>query len=188
VNKVICVGFHKTGTSSMGKLFRTLRLSERGAYKTRDTAFVDKLAKGDLEELFRIVDGVDAVRDNPRPLFYRELDERYPNSRFILTVREPQEWIRSVVNHFGKQKNPDSPMRAWIYGAGSPLGNEALYLERYQRHNREVQAYFRTRPEQLLVTDLSQGDAFSAICRFLGRRKPWFQKMPHKNQRRRLDT
>lgn len=181
--KIFCIGFHKTGTTSMGKLFRKLGYREQGPYKTRDREFVAKLARGDLGELFAVAEGAEAFRDNPWPLFYRELDARFPGSRFILTLRDPDSWIQSAVNHFGSQPDPSSPMRELIYGAASPVGNERTYAERFVRHNREVREYFADREQDLLAIDLNEGDALRPICRFLGRRKPWLMRMPHKNRR-----
>ena len=80
-----------------------------------------KIAR-DVEVLaFEQLDRYDAFQDNPWPLLYRELDERCPGSRFVLTLRPTQDWLDSVVHHFGAK---DTPMREWIYGVGHPLGNE----------------------------------------------------------------
>ena len=85
----------------------------------------------------RIVPKFDAFQDNPWPIIYRFLDKEYPGSKFILTIRPSDKWIGSVTDHFSKGR---PPMREWIYGPGkaNPIGNEAVYVERYERHNREV--------------------------------------------------
>jgi hypothetical protein len=113
----------------------------------------------------------DAFQDNPWPMLYREMDERYPGSRFILTVRPSDRWIRSVVKHFGKT---DEPMREWIYGpgCGHPCGNEDVYIERYERHNAQVAEYFRDRPADLLTLDITSGDGWELLCPFLGQEIP----------------
>ena len=78
-------------------------------------------------------------------MVYRQMDAMYPGSRFILTVRDADEWLSSMVRHFGWD---ESPMRKFIYGAGAggPIGHEALYKERIRRHNGEVVEYFKDRP------------------------------------------
>jgi hypothetical protein len=181
--KVFCVGFHKTGTSSMGVLLEKLGYRVQGAYRVRDEDFVAKLEAGDLEELMAVVGSHDAFQDNPWPLFYRQLDERFPGSKFILTTRDKDAWIRSVVNHFPQQKKPTSPMRQWIYGHGSPVGHEAPYVERYERHVEDVQAYFSGRDSDFLALDLSEPKAARTISRFLGRPIRWWTRMPHANRR-----
>lgn len=182
--KVFCIGFHKTGTTSMGALFRALGYRALSAYRTRDPAFVADLAAGRLDDLFAMADRAQAFEDNPWPLFYRALDARYPGSRFILTVRDTDRWLKSLVNHFGGQDAPDSPMRAFIYGPGrgDPRGHEAAYRARYEAHRAEVEAYFAGRPQDLLVVDVSAQDALQRICDFLGHPPP-FAQMPHENRR-----
>ena len=59
-------------------------------------------------------------------------------------------------------------MRTWIYGQGCPEGNENIYLERFERHNREVLEHFRERPDDLLIMDFSQGDGWEKLALFLG--------------------
>ena len=59
--------------------------------------------------------------------------------------------------------------------------NESLYRDRYRRHNEEVMAHFSSRPADLLVIDLTQGDGFDEICAFLDLSVP-DQAFPHKNR------
>jgi hypothetical protein len=182
--KVFCIGFHKTGTSSLGLLLRKLGYATQGSYKTRDRYLIAGLARGDLQGIYSVAERSEAFHDNPWPIFYRELDIRFPGSRFILTLRDCASWIRSAVNHFGKQADPISPMRQMIYGAPTPVGNEDRYVARFQQHNDEVQAYFKGREQDLLAIDLNERDALEPICSFLGREKcPGLQRMPHEGRR-----
>jgi hypothetical protein len=182
--KVFCIGFHKTGTSSMGKLLLALGYETQGSYKTRDRDFVARLTRGDLEGAFCVAARAQAFHDNPWPILYRQLDARFPGSRFILTLRDPASWIRSAVNHFGSQADPDSPMRELIYGAATPVGHEPIYVERFRRHNDEVREYFAGRERDLLAIDLNDGDALQPICDFLGQQKPRRMcSMPHEGRR-----
>jgi hypothetical protein len=114
---------------------------------------------------YGLVDRFDAFQDNPWPILYKELDQRFPSSKFILTLREPAEWIRSQVRHFGRH---ETPMRTWIYGFGCPEENEDRYLQRFESHNREVLSYFSDRPNDLLVMDLTLNDGWQELCAFLG--------------------
>ena len=45
-------------------------------------------------------------------------------------------------------------------------------MERYERHNSEVRAYFADRPEDLLVMDITAGDGWDVLCPFLGVEAP----------------
>ena len=99
------------------------------------------------------MDRFDACQDNPWAVIYTQLDRQYPGSRFIMTYRDPEDWLASVCNHFRKRP---SPMRKWIYGEAYPVGNETIYLQRYQRHLDDVRAYFSQRPDDYL--ELRLGD------------------------------
>lgn len=182
--KVFCVGFHKTGTTSMGALFRALGYRAISNHRTRDRGFVQALSEGRLDALMGIAELANAFEDNPWPLFYEQWDRAFPGSRFILTTRDPDAWARSVVNHFGGQAEPDSAMRRLIYGdlAGDPKGHEALYRDRMRAHNDAVRAYFSGRSEDLLEVDVSEPDALKRICEFLGHETD-LDRMPHANRR-----
>jgi len=118
-----------------------------------------------LERALALVRQYDAFQDNPWPILYKELDQAFPGSKFILTMRPAEKWFASMAKNFGTDR---TPMREWIYGVGYPEGNEALYVERYNRHNREVLEYFANRPQDFLVMDLAAGDGWEKLCPFLG--------------------
>lgn len=158
--KVFCIGFHKTGTSSLGSALKILGYSVTGPNGVRDP----NISSNVYAMAYELVERYDAFQDNPWPLLYRDLDKRYPGSKFILTLRQPEQWIRSQVRHFGTR---ETPMRRWIYGKGSPEGNEAIYLERFEAHNTEVLSYFRDRPNDLLVMDVTSFDGWPQLCSFL---------------------
>ena len=120
----------------------------------------------------------DAFQDNPWPIIFKEMDSRYPNSKFILTFRSPESWIESQVKHFGIR---ETPMRKWIYGKGCPKGNEEIYLKRFNSHNAEVLDYFLGREKDLLIMDLANGDGWNELCGFLGVDRP-SKRFPHANK------
>lgn len=163
--KVFIIGFHKTGTSSLAAALGTLGYRVTGPNGVRDP----DIARNVLALAHDLVTRFDAFQDNPWPIVYREMDESYPGSKFVLMLRDPQAWMASMVRHFGLE---ETPMRRWIYGVGCPQGNEAVYLARFERHNAEVQEHFAGRPEDLLVVDLAAGDGWLRLCPFLGKPVP----------------
>ncbi|MCS4086119.1 hypothetical protein GGQ10_000918 [Salinibacter ruber] len=173
-SKVFGVGFHKTGTSSLAAALRELGYSVCGHIGVSRPNIADVAEDLALEHL----DRYDAFQDNPWPLLYRRMDCHCPGSKFILTTRPPKEWIRSVVMHFG---GTTTPMREWIYGVGDPRGNEKIYIERYEQHNREVREYFRNRPNDLLELKITQGEGWKKICPFLNEEMPSIP-FPHANR------
>ena len=174
--KVFCIGFHKTGTTSLEVALKKLGYRVRGSFGTKDPDIANKV----FEMAYAMVPDYDAFEDNPWPILYGELDERFPGSKFILTRRPAESWIRSQVKDFA---TTETPMRRWIYGedAGCPEGNEDTYVARYERHNREVLEYFRDRPDDLLVIDLPNNDGWTRLCAFLGHEVP-DEPFPHANK------
>jgi hypothetical protein len=174
--KVLGVGMHKTGTKSFANALRTLGYRVTGPFGVNERQALDTTLKHALKTL----EEYDAAQDNPWPFLYREIDAAYPGSRFVLTLRDPDDWIRSVVNHFG---GTSTPMREWIYGVGDPRGNESRYLEVYERHNRTVAAYFAGRPDDFMIMRVGDDDGWSLLCDLLGKPEP-STPYPYQNSER----
>ena len=172
--RIFCIGWHKTGTSSLGHALVRLGYSVLGCRLD----MVHPLRQGDLDAVLGLAGQFDGLQDVPWAALYRQLDQAFPGSRFILTEREEQCWLRSALRHFD---STDIPLHAWLYGEGVMRGNEPLYLDRYRRHNQEVKKYFTDRQEDFLVLDLAGGDGWSEVCGFLGDPVP-NRAFPHANK------
>jgi hypothetical protein len=177
LHKVFCVGFHKTGTTSMMEALTLLGYRVTGPNHVRDRDIAEKLDRVTAE----LSHAYDAFQDNPWPLVYRQMDGLHPGSRFVLTIRDEDRWLESALKHF---RGKNTAMRALIYGPGAahPRGNEALYRERLRRHNREVMEYFQDRPDDLLVIDVTREPSWERLCAFLGKPVPAIP-FPHANKR-----
>ncbi len=57
-------------------------------------------------------------------------------------------------------------IRCILYGLNFPEVPDADLLERFERHNREVQEYLAWR-DSLLIVDWEKGLGWAEICRFL---------------------
>lgn len=163
--KVFCIGFQKTGTTSLHAALTALGYRTAAVVGRGMTA--EELTKTGAALCIEAAKCHDAAQDMPWPIFFRELDAAYPGSKFILTVREPESWFRSIEAHFGA--HPDA-MQAFVYGhdAAAPAGNKERYLDVYAAHHRAVRAWFDDRPDDLLVMDLEAGDGWRELCAFLG--------------------
>ena len=100
----------------------------------------------------------------PWPLFYKELRELYPKAKFILTIRDTDKWINSVVRHWGSIK---IPLHKKIYGVPCAEGYEDVYKAKYKQHNSEVLNFFKDK-ENFLVMEQSRNFDYSTLCGFLG--------------------
>jgi len=169
--KVFVIGFQRTGTTSVGAALETLGYHLGGAFGggPRATPFHLPITKEKLASAARsFALRADAFEDNPWPVVFREMDDAFPGSKFILTRRDPASWIDSMVRHFGDESDP---MRSFIYGYGAPAGHETEYVCRYQRHVDDVLAYFAGRPNSLLVLNLDRW-SWDDLCRFLDKPLP----------------
>ncbi|WP_017931949.1 sulfotransferase family protein [Robiginitomaculum antarcticum] len=173
--KVFGIGFHKTGTKSLRKALEILDYSVCGPVGTRDP----DIAKSAYDIALNYAGRFDAVQDNPFPPLFRELDAAFPGSKFILTTEEVDVWIARAVRYFNEQ---ETPMRRWIYGVGSPVGNEETYRARFVRHNDEVRTYFASRPHDLLDWPLTKRPGWEPLCGFLECDIPDDVDFPHENK------
>lgn len=176
LTKVFGIGFHKTGTTTLGAALRLLGYRVDGPFGIDDP----DISRNAVTEGIRRAAEFDATQDNPWPLIYQHLDKAYPESRFILTLRDEDRWWKSIESHFGGRS---TAMRQWIYGVGDPAGNEETYRARYTRHNAEVIDYFSSRPDDLLTIRVTEGDGWPELCSFLGVEIP-DEPFPHINSRR----
>lgn len=173
---VIGVGFQKTGTSTLREALKIL------GYRVKDTTrrALIPILRGNYKKIVRMLKNYDAVEDTPWYIIYKELDELFPNSKFILTIRDEESWYKSVKNHIGDLRTAH---HQWIYGRGKalPKDDKANTLKVYNDHNREVIEYFKNRPDDLLIIDFTRGEKWEKICKFLGREVP-DDPFPHYNK------
>lgn len=181
--KVFCIGFHKTGTTSLGRALEILGYrNSHGAGVLRqrlgNQRFMDHLSQNKLEPFFDYTKEYDSFNDNPWYLIYSQLLERFPEARYILSIRDDDKWLKSAQRFFGHSQNP---IRQYIYGQDMINGNEELYLKRYQRHNSEVQKLFFDKGNDLLVVDIDENEKWKKLCSFLDCTVPNTQ-FPHENR------
>jgi len=174
--KIFATGMQRTGLMSL-----TAALNRIGV---RAYQFPKELYDDVGHEL---ISKFDAFVDFPVPLLYRKLDESYPGSKFIHTIRDETAWLRSVEwlfttgaikfawanHHYADLFHGD------FYGVTE--FDEAVFIERYRRYNEEVMTYFSDRPEDFMVIDLTAGQGYERVCPFLGLAIPEFP-FPHTNQ------
>ena len=99
--KIICVGIGKTGTTSISKALRHLGYTvfdwEEQVFDFQDH-WVDVFQNGAQLDVKRVYQHADAVVDAPGNFFWEEILEAYPDSKVILSEREENSWLKSLVN------------------------------------------------------------------------------------------
>lgn len=163
--KVFCVGFQKTGTTSLQYALSQLGYRVAGIFPAKDLEEFD----GVRDRALALAPGFDAFADNPWPILFEELDAAFPASKFILTTRDPDRWYASACTHFGKRS---SRMRELIYGAGSPFEHEQAYKDRLIRHAQDVRSHFADRGADFMEFNVAEGDGWDKLCGFLDKPVP----------------
>lgn len=162
--KVFCIGGAKTGTTSLGQALRLLGYSHK-PYSFELSRRVYQ--SGDYEAVFQEVKKFDSFDDGPwnRDDFYKKLDERFPGSKFILTVRDMQGWIKSHEKHFSSDGLRQIPEELWMGSYDEQ--KKAELIEQRKKREEEVLNHFKARSNQFLVFDICGGEGWEKLCRFL---------------------
>lgn len=188
--KYFCVGFNKTGTTSLKRAFRTLGYVI-GDQRTAE-GFLASWAVRDFAGLIRYCRTGQVFQDVPfsLPYTYQVVDRAFPESKFILTVRDSSEqWYTSITRYHGKlwadgrvpptaedlqnatylYKGHPWDWNRWVFDspAEDPY-NKLRLIECYERHCAVVIEYFRHRPDDLLVLNVAEDGAYQKFCSFLG--------------------
>jgi hypothetical protein len=174
--KVVGVGFHRTGTKTLGACCRDhFGMKHRSV----DLQAARLLWRGKIDRVMEIVRAHDSFEDWPWPFVYKEIDVRFPDAKFILTVRTSSDvWFASLCRLAAKIGPTE--FRRRIYGYEMPDDNEAAHIAAYERHNEAVREYFAAKPGKLLVACWEEGTGWKELCEFLGRDIP-DAPFPHEN-------
>lgn len=171
--RYFCIGSNKTGTTSLTLLLAELQfhaMPEEIAYRFVDTSDSLVEAKKKVARLVRSYYSVYPFFED-LPICYRSaykiICQNVPNSKFILTTREPQSWFGSCLNWI--QSKQCQEIYNWIWGEEFLPKNKSKILGKYNRRNREVVKYFRDigRSSDLLVLPVERAKV-SAVALFLG--------------------
>ena len=127
----------------------------------------------DWEAIFA---GYESTVDWPTAGFFRELNAAYPSAKFILTVRNPENWTDSfshtIYQLLAQRSEAPEEMQAWldmsegvITRTGFPggLDRDGL-MQAFTAHNDTVKATIPK--DRLLVYQVKEG--WEPLCDFLG--------------------
>jgi hypothetical protein len=170
--KIFGIGLSRTGTKSL-----TLALNMLGFKITHypdDEITLKELMAGKYN--FSLLKDFDGITDITVAPYYAQLDKLFPESKFILTIRDKDSWLKSVAAHFGKHVFEGTPsnentmllrrqLRVAVYGTYS--FNKERFSDVYELHYKNVIEYFKDRPESLLVINICEGEGWNKLCPFL---------------------
>lgn len=179
---VIGAGFGRTGTLSLKFALEQLGFAPcHHMYEVfqnpEQAAVFHSAARGERVNWDALFARYRAQVDWPGCHFWRELSQRFPDAKVILSVREPEQWYRSISNTIFRSLQGDPAIR-------EPGARDVFHMARYvvldktfanrtdkdhvlgiyNRHNEAVKAAIPAK--RLLVFD--PGDGWDALCPFLG--------------------
>lgn len=181
--QVIGAGLGRTGTMALKQALEQLGFAPcHHMYEViqhpEQADFWERAARGEKVDWEEVFANYSASCDWPSCAFYKELADRYPAAKVILTLRDPKAWYTSVCNTIlpamkapmflpdGTRVGPPGDFAPLLIGEktfGMDFSEEHM-MAVFERHNADVK---RTIPaERLLVFEAAQG--WEPLCRFLG--------------------
>lgn len=169
--KIFGLGLSKTGTSSLEEALNILGFPT--IHYPFDLATYNELRRGEYK--LSILQQYRGIVDIPVAPYYAQLDKAYPGSKFILTVRNIESWLKSAEKHWELMMKwwhnyPEFKKFHEFIGAavyGSIEFNEGRFRFVYNTHVKNVIDYFSGRDNDLLVIDICSGEGWKKLCEFL---------------------
>jgi hypothetical protein len=168
INKIFEIGLKKTGTTSLKTAFQVLNIPSVGWNEKKYNLWK---RNGISEGFLNVINRKQAFSDGPwHDCDYRILDQKFPNSKFIILERNNDDWIRSKEKHESPLYNAndigsDWLSKEWITDRENHIKRELMYKE--NKYN-AIKEYFKDRPNDLLVMNICEGEGWEKLCPFLG--------------------
>jgi hypothetical protein len=184
--KVFGIGLARTGSHSLTEALHILGVNT--IHYPNDRPTLETLLCGDVR--FSLLKYYDGITDITCAQYYEDLDQRWPGSKFVLTIRDEDSWVHSCrkhwagVSNFRYDENEEHKvfmeiqrfLRAAVYGCYE--FNEERFRRVYRRHVQNVTSYFAGRESDLLVLNIVAGEGYERLAHFLGVPVPE-QPFPH---------
>jgi hypothetical protein len=153
--KIFGIGLTRTGTTSLTEALKLLGYSAVHCPMS-----------------YEEIENHDASTDTAVAARFEFLDLLYPNSKFILTIRDLDSWIESA--EFLRRSSYDSiwqlETRSKLWG--SFIFDREKFIEGYHKHHSKVLHHFKNRPNDLLILPLESDDKWLKLCVFLHKQMP----------------
>lgn len=166
VPKIYGIGYGRTGTQSLTQALRILGFNAAHL----DLDFVGADLRDDLTLNSSIFFKYDALLDGVVPLWYREWWR--PEDKFILTVRDVNNWYKSYAANIKARRNFPRILRKMIKALyGTVYTHEPTMKYAFLKHEIDVKNFFRDK-KNLLIMDITEGDGWEKLAPFVGRAIP----------------
>jgi hypothetical protein len=188
--RVIGAGFGRTGTLSLRDALVRLgcgpcdHMRENFDHPERFTLWDEVLRRknaGEPIDWRPLLSGFQAIVDWPGAYFWRELTAAHPDTKVILTVRDPDRWydsIQATIFSLRDDQLPEGPRDISFNRTFSGRLTDRAHCQAvFARHNQAVQEAIS--PDRLLVFDVKEG--WEPLCAFLGVSVPGDEPFPRVN-------
>ncbi|MDJ0723738.1 MAG: glycosyltransferase [Prochloraceae cyanobacterium] len=153
--KVFCVGLGRTGTRSLTRAIQML------GYNT---------VKNPRD--LNVLQYFDAASDVLIAASYQQLDETYPNSKFILTVRDIPSWLDSWEQHNTRSLSRfNNELPQWVKDFRIMLYSQwefdrTVWQAKYNQHYNSARNYFSGN-SNFIVFNIFEDDRWQKLTQFL---------------------
>ena len=175
--KVFCVGFNKTGTTTLHQWF-----TAAGLDSSHDATYQRRTRTMERDALRSYLDAHEAFSDGERANVPLLLD-LYPDAKYILNTRPMRAWLESRIKHVFRWGGnalapgaPEDPLRPGPHSGRmtseylrDPAQAISDWVDRREVHHRAVLHLFSGDPSRLLVVDVTTDPGWAeAVRTFLG--------------------
>ena len=193
--KIFGIGLSKTATCSLTSLLRDgfdLNILHDPIKIHGEPLSLDSLANNN-----NYLEGkppnrtIDGITDIQASILYKQLDNLYSNAKFILTIRDEEEWLESIYHNWSKyiglqgqhvKRNSlrrTITLRMW----GTTVWSRDKILNVYQTHKNNVIDHFKSKNNLLVLNITSDPDSVSKVENFLNK-KSKIKQVPWENRRK----
>ena len=155
--KIFGIGLSRTGSLSLQHYMK------ESGYNS-----VHYFAKETLQETIEFCRPYDFINDAPVSIYFEELSQAFPGSKFINTTRNLNLWLKSCARHFAHDPHNRAVLkyRGLLYGCKKY--NKANFTAAFYRHKRKVSEFSKNNDVLTLPLELTAQRKIDLLKAFLG--------------------
>lgn len=198
IKKIFCIGYNKTGTTSLYRAIEELGFKGCNLRKGEDLLY--SIKANEWNEVYKFCSTAQVFKDIPfsLPSVWKKLYETYPNAKFILSERDDaDQWFNSIKNFhkkgFGLSDDPTwediesieyvkkgfvAEYMKYTFGKPDKPYDKQSLIESYKLHNSEIKKFFKGK-ENFITVNVSNNDDYQRLCKFLNKPVSKDSKFPH---------
>ncbi|WP_179335364.1 sulfotransferase [Winogradskyella costae] len=200
-DKVFCIGRNKTGTTSLEKVLKEFGF--KMGNQSEGEMLIAAYREHDWDKIVKFCKSAETFQDVPFswPYTWLFLYKTYPNAKFILTIRNEEDWYRSITSFHSKLFaggkrvpvkedliNANYRYPGFIWDANravwktpeDDIYNKELFIANYRRHNEDILHFFKDKPN-FICLDVSKKGSYKLLADFL-QKEALHEEFPHLNK------